>query len=143
MGVECVSPSPVSSHLANQQPTPPHLLDLLSGVPLRVLIAHNIQKNVEVNHPLPRRLPPRIRVVHELHDLLLLHVEAERAHEHLELVQVDGTCLVGVEQVVGLAQLLHLVVVELADGPAGLTELGGGEHGDGLLCCWGGGRFEH
>ena len=45
-------------------------------------------------------------------ELLLLHLEAERAHRRLELAVVDRARVVGVEEVERLADLLDLLLRE-------------------------------
>ncbi len=51
-----------------------------------------------------------VELPHEVEYLLLLDVEAESTHAHLQLVVVDGASLVRVKQLEGLLDLLLLLV---------------------------------
>lgn len=57
-----------------------------------------------------------IHLVHEFHDFLLLDLESQCPHEHLELVQIDAPGLVRIEEFESLAQFLLLVLCEFGPG---------------------------
>ena len=114
---------------------PEGLHDLLPRVPLAHLGRHHLQELLEVDGAGAVLVDVRDHLL----DLLLLGLEAERAHRHLELLRVDRPGAVRVEEVEGLAE------VGVTDG-ASAASVGGTRRGavgrtsPGAARRWGGGR---
>ncbi|CAH0371854.1 unnamed protein product, partial [Pelagomonas calceolata] len=89
---------------------PEGLQDLLAAVLLAHLRRHHLEELREVD----RAGPVLVDVRDHLLDLLLLRLEAQRAHRHLQLLGVDGARAVRVEEVERLANLLLLLLLRRA-----------------------------
>merc|ERR1712054_456114 len=85
-----------------------HLDDLLTRVAVAHASSHHVEEFVEVDGA----GAILVDVVDHATDLVLLGIEAEGAHDHLELLGVNGAGAISVEEVEGLTDLLDLVVGE-------------------------------
>ena len=69
----------------------------------------NFHKILEVHQPVPRL----VMIPNDLQYLRLLQVKSQCSHRNLELMIVDATVLVRVEELEGLLDLLLLLIGEL------------------------------
>merc|ERR1711874_953094 len=83
--------------------------DLVLWVTVQDFVRHHFQELFVSN----RAASVIVNIRDHLLDLLLLWLEAQSAHRHLQLLRVDLSGAVGVEEVKGLLDLLLLLLCEL------------------------------
>jgi hypothetical protein len=80
--------------------------DLFHRISFRHLGGHHLQELIEINGA----GAVGVDVGNHLLDFLLLGLETESAHGHLQLLGIDGAGAVGIEEVESLADLLLLLL---------------------------------
>merc|ERR1719498_1280852 len=88
---------------------PERLQDLVLRIPVQDLVRHHLQELLVFD----RSTAIIIHIRDHLLNLLLLRLETQSAHRHLQLLGVDGTAAVRVKEVEGLLDFLFLLFSEL------------------------------
>merc|ERR1719515_311916 len=88
---------------------PECLQDLVLRVPVQDLVRHHLQELLVLDRPAAVVVDIRDHLL----DLLLLWLETQSAHRHLQLLGVDRATTVGVKEVEGLLDFLLLLFGEL------------------------------
>merc|ERR1719164_162536 len=88
---------------------PECLQDFVFGVPVQDLVRHHLQELFVLDRPAAIVIDIRDHLL----DLLLLRLETQGTHGHLQLLRVDGAAAVGVEKVEGLFDLLLLLLSQI------------------------------
>merc|ERR1712097_221437 len=89
-----------------------HVLELLLVDVLTHLAGHHLEELSELDGA----VAVVVNVRDHLLELLLLDLEPEGAHGGLELTDIDGARVIGIEKVEGLADLLDLLLGETSLG---------------------------